>query len=116
MTEAKKRQLEIGECIVNEKMETEQYLYAEEAYIKHLICNQSQEPQDEKKIPPEVDDETGKKIEEYLKEVRNKRNSILEEFTKAYLAETGLKPSEVEMITELGKNGTMVTSFRAKEN
>jgi hypothetical protein len=37
-------------------------------------------------------------IEKKLKQIANKRNKILEQFTKAYLAETGLKPSEIMLV------------------
>lgn len=42
-----------------------------------------------------IDDIT---IEEVVKELEKNRNKILEEFSKAYLAETGLLPSQVELV------------------
>lgn len=38
--------------------------------------------------------------EEMLKKLLEKRNEILEQFAKAYLAETGLLPSQIELVTQ----------------
>ena len=38
--------------------------------------------------------------EEAVKYLADKRNEILESFTKAYLAESGLMPSQVELVTQ----------------
>lgn len=39
-------------------------------------------------------------VEEATKYLTEKRLEILEQFAKAYLAETGLAPSEVELVTQ----------------
>lgn len=39
-------------------------------------------------------------VEEATKYLAEKRNEILEAFSKAYLAETGLMPSEIELVAE----------------
>lgn len=39
-------------------------------------------------------------IEDAMKTLQEKRNEILEAFAKAYLAETGFNPSEIELVTQ----------------
>jgi hypothetical protein len=42
---------------------------------------------------------TGIDINEMVKKLNEERSKILNEFSKAYLAETGVMPSEVELVT-----------------
>jgi len=37
-------------------------------------------------------------VEEAMKKIMSEKNKIIEAFAKAYLAETGLNPSEVELV------------------
>lgn len=39
-------------------------------------------------------------IEEAMKKIRDEKSKILEAFAKAYLAESGLMPSEVELVCQ----------------
>ena len=58
-----------------------------------------------------------KYLENILKEIRDNKNQILDDFAKAYLAETGLNPSEVEMVEQFDHaKMTYVYSFRKKSS
>jgi predicted metal-dependent hydrolase len=49
--------------------------------------------------------------------LRQERDKILSEFTKAYLAETGLKPSEIELVSQRNVLGSLIEEtyfFRKK--
>lgn len=63
---------------------------------------------------------TGLPIEQLMAKLNKERSTILENFTRAYLAETGLMPSQVEFVTQQMpvKNGVIenVYFFRKKEN
>ena len=39
-------------------------------------------------------------VEDMVKKLAEERNKILEAFAKAYLAESGLLPSQVELVTQ----------------
>lgn len=39
-------------------------------------------------------------VEEMVKKLQQEKHRIIEEFAKAYLAESGLLPSEVELVTQ----------------
>ena len=55
--------------------------------------------------------------EEALKKLTEKRDEILNDFAKAYLAETKVLPSEVELVTEQKQEGTTIETvfyFRKK--
>ena len=57
-------------------------------------------------------------LTEALAKLALERDKILEEFTKAYLAETGLKPSEIELVCKQDKLGMTIENvyfFRKKE-
>jgi hypothetical protein len=43
-----------------------------------------------------------KKVDKLIREIKRNREEILETFARAYLAETGLKPSEVVMCIQDG--------------
>lgn len=47
-----------------------------------------------------TEEHTNISIEDAMKTLQEKRNEILEAFAKAYLAETSLNPSEVELVTQ----------------
>jgi len=59
-------------------------------------------------------------IEDAMLELRKKRDEILSDFSKAYLAETSLLPSEVELCCqETVKDANMIETvyfFRKKQN
>jgi hypothetical protein len=60
-----------------------------------------------------------KDTQEALNEIMRKRNEILEQFCKAYLAESGLNPSEVELVHTSSNQGNEVVntfSFREKKD
>lgn len=62
---------------------------------------------------------TGIDINEMVKKLNEERSKILNEFSKAYLAETGIMPSEVELVTvQETKDKTIETIcfFRKKQN
>lgn len=55
--------------------------------------------------------------QEAVARLLQEKNKILSEFTKAYLAETGLKPSEIEFVTQKNVIGAIVEEtyfFRKK--
>lgn len=58
--------------------------------------------------------------EEVAKLIHKERDKILEEFTKAYLAETQLMPSEIQLVCKtFTEDGKMVTEYefrRKKES
>lgn len=59
----------------------------------------------------------GVTADEAYKIILAKRHEILDHFAKAYIAETGLKPSEIELCTQQNVNGTMIENvffFRRK--
>ena len=49
-------------------------------------------------------------MEKFMRDVSEKRCQILEDFCKAYLAETGLSPSEVALVQEC-RGGKVVWHF-----
>lgn len=56
-------------------------------------------------------------LEEAMKKLQTEKHKIIEAFAKAYLAETGLMPSEVEMCHQQTTNGTVIENvifFRRK--
>jgi hypothetical protein len=56
-------------------------------------------------------------LKDALKQLETHKTKILAEFATAYLAETGLNPSEVELVqvqTTTDKEVTTVLSFRKK--
>lgn len=56
-------------------------------------------------------------IEEATLKLKEQRDKILNEFAKAYLAETGLLPSEVELVSSQDCKGFIIEtvySFRKK--
>jgi predicted naringenin-chalcone synthase len=56
--------------------------------------------------------------EEATKYLHDRKVEIIEQFAKAYLAETGLKPSEVELVTKQESTGMIIETvyyFRKKE-
>lgn len=58
-------------------------------------------------------------IEDMVKKLMEFRAEILEDFSKAYLAETGLLPSEVELCNQqVTENQQIITKyfFRRKQN
>lgn len=57
-------------------------------------------------------------IEEATQKLQENRDQILEEFAKAYLAETKLLPSEVELVCHQEMNGAIIENvyfFRRKQ-
>lgn len=62
----------------------------------------------------QLDNITEEEAAEYL---LNHRDKVLSDFATAYLAETGLKPSEIELIHEIKREDSKVTEsyyFREK--
>ena len=55
-------------------------------------------------------------IDKVIKEIGSKRAKILDDFARAYLAETGLKPSEVVLIEHQKEDKVMWFFSRKKEN
>ena len=55
------------------------------------------------------------KLTDLVNEIANNGSKILDEFCKAYLAETGLKPSEVELIQTIGNDGIVTWKFKKLE-
>lgn len=56
-------------------------------------------------------------VEEAVAELAKHRNKILEEFSKAYLAESGLLPSQVELVHKITTEKDIITDifyFRKK--
>lgn len=53
-------------------------------------------------------------MDKILADVASKRFQILEDFTKAYVAETGLHPSECEMVEWRKSQTEIVWFFRKK--
>lgn len=56
--------------------------------------------------------------QEAYKIIIEKRNQILDHFSKAYVAETGLMPSQIELVTKQVSDGTTIENvfyFRKKE-
>ena len=56
-----------------------------------------------------------KKLDKKIDSLMEQRNEILEKFTEAYLAETGLKPSEAELVSRVDDKGKFVMYFRKRE-
>lgn len=57
-------------------------------------------------------------VEEMVKKLREKKHEIIEAFAKAYLAESGLMPSEVELCCQETRNGNLIEHvyfFRRKQ-
>jgi hypothetical protein len=57
-------------------------------------------------------------IEEALQTLVKEKHKIIEAFAKAYLAETELLPSQVELVTQQTKTGNLIEHvyyFRRKE-
>jgi len=57
-------------------------------------------------------------MDEYVKELHKKKTEILNDFAKAYLAETELLPSEIELVCRQINNGTTIENiyeFRRKD-
>jgi len=57
--------------------------------------------------------------EDMVKHIMEKRNEILDAFCKAYLAESGLKPSKIELVHTskvVGEEIINTFSFREKSN
>jgi hypothetical protein len=50
---------------------------------------------------PKLIDGTGKAIDAFMQEIANKRVGILEAFMTAYMAETGLLPSQVQFCFQI---------------
>lgn len=51
-----------------------------------------------------------------LIEILKKRDEILEQFTKAYIAETGILPSKLELVNEVTEeDGNVVNIFYFRE-
>ena len=51
-------------------------------------------------------------IEQYVAKLMQYKSKIIEDFTKAYLADSGLKPSEVELVQkEVKSSGKIETVF-----
>jgi len=58
-------------------------------------------------------------IDDYVKELHSKRKEIIEAFGKAYLAETKLFPSEIELVCKETKTGNTIEAifeFRRKQD
>jgi hypothetical protein len=56
-------------------------------------------------------------INEMVKTLNKHRDEVLENFSKAYLAETGLMPSEVELVSQVLRNDKTIETvyfFRKK--
>jgi len=70
------------------------------SYLEHLYYRIEQK---------EIINMYSKKIKEYLNEINMNRYKILEDFTKAYIAESGLKPSDIELVEE--KRGLNVVYY-----
>jgi len=57
-----------------------------------------------------------KDTQEAMKELLTKRNEILEAFCKAYLAESGLMPSEIELVhTSTNEGNEIINTFSFRE-
>lgn len=57
-------------------------------------------------------------MEEVLEKLKDQRNKILEEFSRAFLAESGALPSEVELVHTSSEEDGKITNlfyFRKKE-
>lgn len=55
-------------------------------------------------------------VQEAMKEIMSKRNEILEEFCKAYLAESGLMPSQIELVhTSTNEGNEIINTFSFRE-
>ena len=58
-----------------------------------------------KEVETEYKDVT---LNEAIEKLHKEKNRILDEFAKAYLAETGLMPSDVELVTQQSRNGDII--------
>jgi hypothetical protein len=56
-----------------------------------------------------------KKLDKKVEALMAQREEILEKFCEAYLVETGLKPSEAELVTRVDDKGKFVMYFRKRE-
>lgn len=55
-------------------------------------------------------------LDQAAAEIAKHKDRILEDFTKAYLIETGLKPSQVELVSsQRTENGTIETVYYFRE-